>query len=450
MKGGVFMRKMLLWFGITALAAGLSPGAFGLDVPLKYEKAPADRSVFFPYGYGYVQVTAKKPDGDWKLPALVTDKPLYAVLNFGDRNHLLVLDMKKAGDKFYSRLYLDCNGNGDLTDDTPIDGAVQEQGSAPGGGYFMAEFPAVDLTIMVDGARLPYCLQPRLFGQMTGGSPPQGGPAVSLNYMVSCMYSGAFAVGGGRYTFMLSDMYGNGRFTDRVKIVKPQALFGSTRVVPEGDLIYLTDGRAQDSLNGQPLGDLLQVGDTLFEVAIDIAKGKMTLTEIKNDLSPLKLSAKPERLSLYTEDGGRCLMSYKPSGDVIMLPAGSYKLLAYQMFRKDEHGDLWRLNAGGTNESPAVAVAPNSGAVLLFGEPYMPVVTLPPITQRAPVGNMSLMFNIEGAGKELLSDLRHIEGAQTTIPLSKTKGREYLPKEPAYTIVKADGEIVARGSFEYG
>ena len=107
----------------------------------------------------------------------------------------------------------------------------------------------------------------------------------------------------------------------------------------------------------------------------------------------------------------------------------------------------------GTNESPAVAVAPNIGAVLPFGEPYMPVITLPPadmMPSGARGGNTFLSFNVEGRGKEVLSGLTHLEGSGTKIPLSKTKGRENLPKEPAYTIVKADGEIVARGSFEYG
>ena len=53
-------------------------------------------------------------------------------------------------------------------------------------------------------------------------------------------------------------------------------------------------------------------------------------------------------------------------------------------------------------------------------------------------------------GKEFLTDLSHITGTLTRIPLSKKKDLGHRPKEPTYKIIKAGGEEVARGSFEYG
>jgi hypothetical protein len=450
-KEVLFMRKKLLLIGIMALAAGLSPGASALDVPLKYEKMPAalDPNAFFPYGGGGVLATSVKPAGDWKLPPLITDKPYYALFTLGDKKHLLVTDKKNIGEKFFTRIFFDCNGNGDMTDDKPIDGTVQDGGGAPpGDGYFNVEYPQIDVTITADGAQLPYSVKLYLYGQMQSG----GVTEVHISFMVACAYRGEFTVGGSRYSFWLCDRDGNGRFTDHAKIPDRKDAPAHASMYPEGDLIYLTDGRKLNYNDGLSLGDLLLVGGALFEARIEPSKGKMTLTEIRNGLSPLKLPIKPERLSLFTVDGNHCLMAYKPAGDVIMLPAGKYRLMEYHLFRKDAQGDLWRLYAMGTKETPATAVAPNSGAVLPFGEPYVPVVDLPRGDYPPGAGGERtyLTFNVTGAGGEVLTGLTRLEGTATRIPLSKTRGRENYPKEPAYTIVKPDGEIVAKGSFEYG
>jgi hypothetical protein len=159
-----------------------------------------------------------------------------------------------------------------------------------------------------------------------------------------------------------------------------------------------------------------------------------------------------ERLSLYAEDTGRCLMVYKPSSDVLMLPPGKYRLLSYQALRRDAHGDLWRLSAAGTYDSPVVVVAPNIAALLKMGEPYMPVVDLgtPKKDTYTGRGNIPLFFNIEGAGKEHVFYLTTIANADSRWSFLKRRDVRKLPKEPTFVIVKADGEIAARGSFHYG
>jgi hypothetical protein len=200
------------------------------------------------------------------------------------------------------------------------------------------------------------------------------------------------------------------------------------------------------------LGDLLLIQNTLFDLKIDMAKKKMTLTEIKEGLLPLKLSSIPERLSLYTADGSHILMGYKLSGEVIKLPAGSYKLLEYQLLRNDGQGDLWKINAMGTNNFSPVAVSSTDTRALAFGEPFTPVIIFPsggnPFSPGA--GSLPLSFRIEGKSKEIVNGLTRFEGTGAKIPLSTKKGLENRPLEPSYTIVKTSGEIVAKGSFEYG
>jgi hypothetical protein len=271
-------------------------------------------------------------------------------------------------------------------------------------------------------------------------------------YAAPYSYSGAFQIGGAQYTIKIIDFNRNGKITDRAKITFVHNLSNRTLIYPTGDIVYLSDGGKTDYSDGLILGDLLLLGGTLFEVRIDSANRKMILNEIKDGLSPLKLSIKTERLSLISEDGSRCLMAYKPAGDVIMLPAGKYRLLEYQALRRDLQGDIWRLQAQGTFESSPITVGQGGEAVLTFGEPFAPIVTPIPINNGTLTGKgvIRLNFAVEGSGKEILTDLRRIKGTGALITLSKAKFRGNRPKEPSYTIVKSNGEIVAQGTFEYG
>ena len=143
-----FSRVLLaIFLGFSLLTA-----TFAIDVPLKYQKHPAASEDFYPSGSNGFTVTLKKPSGDWKLPALLSARPLYALVKIGDTERLCVLDRQKEDSKLYDRIYFDSNGNSNLTDDLIIDGNIQ---SGPENRYGMLEFPAVDTKIEVDGKSLP-------------------------------------------------------------------------------------------------------------------------------------------------------------------------------------------------------------------------------------------------------------------------------------------------------
>ncbi len=139
-------------------------------------------------------------------------------------------------------------------------------------------------------------------------------------------------------------------------------------------------------------------------------------------------------------------MAYQPDKK-IKVPAGKYRLFNYQILKKDKQGDLWRLNATATTESPWVTVAGKGKSVVEFGEPYVPVIE---VRVRENTTRASIGFDVEGKAKEFVTDLSHIDGDRTQIPLSEEENLGHRPKEPTYKIVKTDGEVVAQGSFEYG
>jgi hypothetical protein len=119
------MRKFTRVLVAIFLGFSFVTAAFAIDVPLKYQKHPAESEDFYPYGSNGFKVTLKKPSGDWTFPAFVSGKALYTLVKIGDAERLCVLDKQKEDAEFYNRIYFDSNGNNDLTDDAVLDGTIR-------------------------------------------------------------------------------------------------------------------------------------------------------------------------------------------------------------------------------------------------------------------------------------------------------------------------------------
>ncbi len=445
------MRRTIPKLLAVFLGLCLAASAFAIDVPLKYQKHPAESEDFYPSGTNRFAFTLKKPAGDWKLPSLVSEKALYTLVKIGDAERLCVLDIQKEDAKFFDRIYFDSNGNNDLTDDPVLDGTLD---SGTSNLRYTRVFPAVDTKIEVDGKSIPYSFVPMIYGylsleQLAKSEFYQRSVSnyVSFGVRLNCSYTGEFKIGNQKYRVILGDSNCNGRFNDRFsvrKFKKPPE--GRISVMGQGDRFFISTGDKIDSFGSQVCGDLLLVKDKLFKISISTAEGKMTLTPITENLVSLHLPVEVERLSLYTEDENHCLIAFQP-GQEIRVPAGKYRLYTYQIFKKDKQGDLWRLNATATTESPWVTLDGKGKPVIELGEPYVPLVG---VRVREGRSRASIGFSVEGQGKEFVTDLSHISGEQTQIPLSEEENLGHRPKEPTYKVVKADGEVVTQGSFEYG
>lgn len=448
------MKKYFSKLVVCVLGFSLAAAALAVDVPLKYEKYPDKTKSFYPYGTARLQKTIKPPNGEWKIPELKSEHPLYALAKLGDKECLFIMDRQNTDDFFYNRLYYDANGNNDLTDDPVIDGALR---GSPNDRSVSVNFPVVDTTIEVDGKSLPYSFRPALNGyslkqlEKNGYTKLNVNRYINLYLRINCTYSGEFQINGKSYRVVLGDRNCNGRFNDKFTLPDYSKYAQANRriqIYAQGDHLYITSGEKIEDYDEQVCGDWLLVKDKLFELDISTTEGKMILTPVTEKLAPLKLAMKTERISLYTEDGKDCIMIYQPDKE-IKIPQGKYKLLDYQAFKKDEQGDLWRLCAAATLESSSIAVDGSSKSVLEYGEPYAPIVNAFRLGGE-PSNKAYLSFNVEGKGREFLTDLSRISGDKTKIQLSKEEGSSNRPKEPAYKIVKPDGEVIKQGSFEYG
>jgi hypothetical protein len=445
-----FSRKII----VVLVGFCFASGVFAIDVPLRYVKHPEKPQTFYPYGTSFPEKDLKPPDGEWKFPELKSEHPIYGLIPLGDNKILFVLDRIKTEDPFYNRIYFDANSNKDLTDDPVIDGTSKLVRT-----YYRVDFTSRDIEIMVEGKKLPFSFIPSLMGFQYEDLKKKGFTQENINryinfyFRINCSYSGEFKLNGQEYRISLGDRNCNGRFNDRFTLPEDRESAMRYPIYAEGDNIFLTDGEKIESFNSQTCGEYLLIKDRLYTLNINTAKGKMTLTPVTEDLVPLNLAMEVERISLFTEDGKHCLIAYHP-GKKIMVPPGKYGFLTYKVYRKDNQGDLWRLIATATKDSPFISVNGGNGSVLKFGEPYVPLVDnysyTPTSGKLAGKTQYRLMFNAEGIAKEFVVDLGHVSGELTQIPLSETKGSTHLPKEPTYKVVKLDGEVVTQGAFEYG
>jgi hypothetical protein len=437
-------RRMIVVAVVVVFAAHQ---AAAVEVALEYvcyDNAPTLR--VRPSGGARIRALSEVPSGDWELPDFACARPVFGLLELGDGARLLALDRKQPDDAFYGVLYFDVNGNGDLTEEEPLEGAHQ----SPDGRTHMVDFPVISTTVDLTGHALPYSLRILAMGLTPGDSAsPQRSPVDGLQVFanVNCAYTGRFELDGETYSIVLSDRNGNGRFDDSVSLGDRDIAPVEGLLVPDADELYLAPSIRPGGSDGMLLADFLVVGGRLFEVVPDLAANKLVLTPTDEPLVPVPLSMKVERLHLYGGTGGRSVAMFRPEEEVT-LPAGTYRVLNYQALREDEDGGTWRALAFATTETPALEVGTGARRTLTFGEPYVPTVFVSARSRervKDGVQQIPIELRIVGAANEVVLDVRRISGG-TKWP-DPTGSR---PKEAEYRIVKADGERVAQGKFEYG
>ncbi len=418
--------------------------SFALEAPLEFVKESDDQGTYFSTGPIDGWFSAAPPAGNWKLPRFKSERPLYAVLNLGDRPHLMVLDVVKKGVGSSSTVLVDCNGNGDLTDDRRVTGpSVGWSGMLTGSGRRFLTAP-LDMTVTEKGVTRPYCLRIGLLGRPGGRK--SSGPA--FRWFSQCHLRASIPLGK-TYTILLNDYNRNARFGDRADFSLPKKPSGSSRPVSPGDYFCLFDNEAIDRSEQLLFGELLVLENKTFRMNVDIGARKLVLTEAGKGLAPLKLAMIPDRLTLFSVNDNRYVTVCNPAGLTIMLPPGGYRLVSYRVSRKDDNGDIWRISAA-TGEYSPVAVAKGMSAALVFGEPYVAKADIS-VSGRALFGgrNVLMNFRIEGRGKEKITGVTSFKSPALgrSTAAHPVIGR---PVAPSFTVVKSDGELAAKGVFRYG
>jgi thiol-disulfide isomerase/thioredoxin len=177
-----------------------------------------------------LELSADKPVGVKKAPEMTS--PVYGTLMFGGKSYLLAIDEPAGKD---AKLYLDSNGNGDLTDD-PAATWTKRSYRGPGGkqfaqymGQFMLPLKPGDESTKVSIASYRFDPTDPQRAQLKGflfyypdyaydGTVKLSGSsyhAMLLNIACNGDFSGKHGAGQSRPTVIMIDINGDGRFDPR-------------------------------------------------------------------------------------------------------------------------------------------------------------------------------------------------------------------------------------------
>jgi hypothetical protein len=360
-----------------------------------------------------------------------------------------VLDRSPANAPFYNRLYVDRNGNRDLTDEEPLI-PIEEQDVSQS--YYSCTFPPVDVLMDVEGQLFPYRFAWHLSGSVPSARADADSRAeamrlrtVNLFIKPACAYMGEFQLDGKAYRIALGDSGADGTFSDKVSL--PDRLHASSgQLYPSGDSFLITSRNYFTAGSSLLLGDFLAVGDRLLQLHLDVPAGSLRLEP--REAARVDLPGPMQSLSMISARG-QGFMALE-TGRQVPVPPGDWTLLGYSLHKEDAWGDTWLLQCVGSEHTPVLPVSLQDTATLDVGEPLKSQVQLSPhaLAQAVQGGSLRMSFLLRGKQDEIVTSLQRIAGERSQ---HETAARQRnRPKEATYRIIKPNGEQVASGSFEYG
>jgi hypothetical protein len=354
-------------------------------------------------GYNNLSLTTNPPP-DIKLPKF-NSQPYFAQWKtpLDKAGRWLALDRtKKSG--LYDQVYIDSNGNGRLDDETAVGTARMDQ--------YSANFEPARVVFKGEDGPITYHVVVR-FMQYSAGD---------LNCYASSggYYAGNVDIGGKKRRLDLIDENVNGTFNDM-----SADMGNSDCVTIEGDKV------------GQRyLGKLLEVDGQFYQ--IEVARDGAFIKLQKAENVVLGKVRVPDTITEFTAYGPNGHFVRKPAKGEFTLPAGKYRIQAWQISRKDDKGASWELSAYNFNDSARFETAADKPASLEVGEPMRAVmdVTEPTVRPGSRESASQLRFNLRFEG-------RYGETLQVM------KGNQ-RPKGPRLALASLDGTYRYTNTFEFG
>jgi hypothetical protein len=408
-----------------------------------------------------------------QLAEYVSEEPFRGVAKLGTGQFGFVLDAKNEDSRGYDRLYFDLNGNGDLTDDKPIDALARDSSRGYPDNYAHHEYPRVDLKVPIEGQSLDYSFRLTVYKYTSSDY-----SFASASLSAAAYREGEITLEGKKRRVALLDYNGNGRFDDVTHIPGNISYSGGGIYSEMGDVLLIdAEADATQDRSGekgrQYVSKLATLDGKFYDLEISPAGDQLTL-----NLSPLKIGYVtnpngPYGAMIYGDHGFLAIQG--EPGKPVAVPEGDWRLLSYDISitgwkpppAKDEEEQAepqglldalskaltqsdepderpgeprygprgtCTVSAHGTDKCERVAVRGGQTATLPFGPPYKPVLTSHTTRWR---GNtpVSISLSLIGSGGGAVSHLV-VDG--------------YRPPQPKLTITDPEGEVVETGTFEYG
>jgi hypothetical protein len=428
-----------------------------------------------------------------KEPTYLSKNPLRSVIKLGSREYAFALDAvppKPAADSdsalgklqekllkalssqnfvpAYNRLYFDCNGNGDLTDDGVTEAQQASGMNQPG----KCQFSPVKVTIDIDGTKFDYSLVVSSSTSLV----PGGGLITVINFGSATCREGDITVDGNEHHVVLLDFNCNGRFDDQPTPAAENRPLGLPPTPRPGDVLLVdTDDSGMrwvsaNSLTGPKNSNQLMVSRVValdgrfYDMQVSPSGDKLTLNPTKQ-LGNISNVPDDFHAVIYNDTGILRVRGNKAAP--MALPEGQWKLLSYEIEVADYHkpqpsdekkekeepvmremgkgqmlvpgggtlpmGHRTLIMAKATADCKSLVIRAGDTLAIPFGPPFRPVVTAGKMN---PDGEtLPLALALIGLGGEQVNNVA-VEGQR--------------PPKPTFTITDDKGKVIEEGNFEYG
>jgi hypothetical protein len=404
------------------------------------------------------------------------DRPLRGLAELAGKQFAFVLDSDDLKKKGYHRLHFDFDGDRDLTDDKPVD--AEPDAEEQSGGIARVFFP-LHVTLELKEGKFEYPFA------ITVSSHEEHGRYAYAALMPAAYREATIQLEGKPRHVAILDYNSNGRFNDEFKI-NPDINMSDGSIWPETGDIVIIDGKSGtgeyywEAVSGparQYLSKLVNIDGRFYDIKLTECGDKLTLKP--STLATGSITNPSERFRAFLHGKNGIVKISGEKGKPVAVPEGDWKLLSCciepgdpaatqpvaeaaivkppvmnaiatgqpeakttapatstvkndSSERERKAKPPTRLVARGNKDYKAVRVRKDKSVELPFGAPYKPVVR--------PEGSrdddtVRLELSIVGVGGEICSD----------IVLAGDR-----PHEPSFAIATTEGEIIERGSFEYG
>ncbi len=360
-----------------------------------------------------------------KEPKYSIPTPFRAVATLGSQQYAFALDAVGNQPLTYNQLYFDLNGNGDLTDDKPLE-ATSANGMPTGA---LSQFPRVDMKIDMDGKKIDYAFfMAARFDRLNAQAP------FSVSLYSLTVREGFISTGRKRTRLVLIDRNSNGRFDDRVTLRRSGRSIGRS----EGDLL-LINPNPKNSLCGDAtmgrdrhyVSKTLCIGKHYYQMMVSPAGDRLKLEPTQLAVGHVTNPSPTYRAIVYSDDCG-VLMIGGSKGVRVALPAGSWKVAGY------------------TIDISGLAGRGRTAVTATFGDDYEPVAVTKGATGKLPFGSpfKAVVSGRKTAANKVYLSLRIVGVAGERCSSLYVNGRR--PPEPLFEVSTPEGKVVHRGKFEYG
>jgi hypothetical protein len=428
-----------------------------------------------------------------KEPVYVSKTPFKGAAKLGGKQFAFVFDASKEGEKKYDRLYFDLNGNGDLTDDKVIEPAKSKNAARImySAGYSQSAFGPVEIALDVNGTKVDYAFHFSCMSNFTsnvvttdakGKRETRQMAYVNAQLNAAVYREGEITIDGKKRKVVLLDNNCNGTFDDPTTVMNVSG--PGARAYPSyGDVLLIDpDSNPREftydltaSTSRQLVSKLLSFDGKIYDMTVSPGGDKLTIEPssvpvgyvtnpnagfralIYGDKGVLRVAGGKDKktpvpegewkLAMYTidmtgweppkEPAKEAAGEAKAAKSTSLLESLSKALSGSAMTASRPRSGPTRLSAAAAANTKSVTVRKDETVEMPFGPPLKPSIRVAYVNAQpgAKEPTVQLELSLAGSSGEQCTDLM-VNGGR--------------PDKPEFTITSAKGEVVQKGSFEYG